>query len=183
MIRIGIAGIGFMGMVHYLSYQKIRGAQVVAICEQNRKRLAGDWREIQGNFGPRGTQMDLSSVATYADVGEMLADGSIDLVDITLPPALHADIAVRALARGKHVFSEKPMSLKVTDCRRMQAAAKKARRRLMVGHVLSYFPEYAWALATIRGGKYGRVRGGSFKRVISEPLWLKNFWESEQVGG
>lgn len=183
MIRIGIAGIGFMGMVHYLSYQKIRGAKVVALCEQNRKRLAGDWRDIQGNFGPRGAQMDLSAVATYTDLGEMLADDSIDLVDITLPPSLHADIALRALARGKHVFSEKPMSLKVADCRRMQAAAKKTRRRLMVGHVLPYFPEYAWALAMIRSGKFGRVRGGSFKRVISEPLWLKNFWESEQVGG
>ncbi len=34
MIRVGIAGIGFMGMVHYLSYQKVRGAKVVALCEK-----------------------------------------------------------------------------------------------------------------------------------------------------
>ncbi|MGD9632387.1 MAG: Gfo/Idh/MocA family protein [Pirellulales bacterium] len=183
MIRVGIAGIGFMGMVHYLSYQKLRGVKVVALCEQNRKRLAGDWRDIQGNFGPRGEQIDLSGVATYTDLNEMLADDSVDLVDITLPPALHADIAVRAVARGKHVFSEKPMALAVADCRRMQAAAKKARRQLLVGHVLPFFPEYAWALAAIRSGKYGRVRGGSFKRVISEPLWLKSFWVADQVGG
>ena len=170
MIRIGIAGLGFMGMVHYLTYQKLRGVQVVALCEQNRKRLAGDWRDIQGNFGPRGQQMDLTGVRTYTELADMLADEAIDLVDVTLPPALHADVATRALARGKHVFSEKPMALTVADCRRMQSAATKARRQLFVGHVLPFFPEYAWALKTIRSGKYGRVRGGSFKRVIAEPL-------------
>lgn len=183
MIRVGIAGIGFMGMVHYLSYQKLRGVKVVALCEQNRKRLAGDWRDIQGNFGPRGEQMDLAGVRTYTELADMIADKEVDLIDVTLPPALHPGIAVRALAGGKHVFSEKPMALTAADCRRMQFAAKKARRRLYVGHVLPFFPEYAWALKLIRSGKYGRVRSGSFKRVISEPLWLKNFWLPEQVGG
>ena len=54
MIRVGIAGIGFMGMTHYLAYQKIRGVKVAALCEQDAKRLAGDWRSIKGNFGPAG---------------------------------------------------------------------------------------------------------------------------------
>jgi predicted dehydrogenase len=183
MIRIGIAGLGFMGMVHYLSYQKLRGVEVVALCEQNRKRLAGDWRDVQGNFGPRGQQMDLSGVRTYTELADMLAADAIDLVDVTLPPALHADVATRALARGKHVFSEKPMALTVVDCRRMQSAARKARRQLFVGHVLPFFPEYAWALKIIRSGKFGAVRGGSFKRVIAEPLWLRNFWLADQIGG
>jgi len=183
MIRIGIAGLGFMGMVHYLTYQKLRGVKVVALCEQNRKRLAGDWRDIQGNFGPRGEQMDLAGIRTYTELADMLADEAIDLVDITLPPALHADITNRALARGKHVFSEKPMALWAADCRRMQNAARKARRQLFVGHVLPFNPEYAWALKTIRSGKYGRVRGGSFRRVIAEPLWLKHYWIADQIGG
>ena len=54
MVRVGIAGLGFMGMIHYLSYQKVRGVKVAAICEQARKRLTGDWRDIKGNFGPAG---------------------------------------------------------------------------------------------------------------------------------
>ena len=52
MLRIGIAGIGFMGMIHFLSYRKVPGAKVRALCETDEKRLAGDWRGIQGNFGP-----------------------------------------------------------------------------------------------------------------------------------
>jgi len=183
MIRVGIAGIGFMGMVHYLTYQNLRGVEVAALCEQDRQRLAGDWRSIKGNFGPTGRRMDLKGVARYTDLKRMLADESIDMVDITLPPALHADIAVAALRAGKHVFCEKPMALSVSDCRRMAAAAKRADRLLMIGHVLPFFPEYAWALKTIRSGKFGRLLGGSFRRVISDPSWLPNYWSAEKVGG
>jgi len=183
MIRVGIAGIGFMGMVHYLTYQKMRGVRVAALCEQDRKRLAGDWRGIKGNFGPAGTQMDLAGIATYTDLEEMTADPQLDLIDITLPPALHVDVALQALRAGKHVFTEKPMALTLADCRRMTAAAQRSGRQLLVGHVLPFFPEYAWALKLIRGGKYGSLRGASFRRVISDPSWLTNYWKAEVIGG
>jgi predicted dehydrogenase len=183
MIRVGIAGVGFMGMIHYLSYQKLKDAKVVALCEQNEKRLTGDWRDIKGNFGPQGEMMDLSGIHTYTRLEEMLADDAVDVVDITLPPSLHADIAVSALAQGKHVFTEKPMAMTVDDCDRMVAAARTANRQLMVGHVLPFFPEYAWALRTIRSGQYGKLVGGSFRRVISDPMWLANYWVADQVGG
>ncbi len=183
MVRVGIVGIGFMGMVHYLSYQKIRGAKVVAICEQDKKRLAGDWRGIKGNFGPAGKRMDLSGVAKYSEIEELLADDKIDVVDVTLPPALHAPVVIKALKAGKDVFCEKPMALTVKDCTRMAKAAAAADRLLMVGHVLPFFPEYAWALKIINGGRYGKPIGGTFKRVIAEPTWLPNFWKADQVGG
>ncbi|MDZ4656068.1 MAG: Gfo/Idh/MocA family oxidoreductase [Bythopirellula sp.] len=183
MIRVGIAGVGFMGMVHYLSYQKLRGVKVAALCESNTRRLKGDWRDIRGNFGPPGQMMDLSGVATYTDIDEMLADESLDMIDVTLPPALHADVAIKALRAGKHVFCEKPMALTVRDCDRMSTAAKQAKKLLFIGHVLPFFPEYAWALKTIQSGKFGTLLGGSFRRVISEPTWLANYWNADQVGG
>jgi predicted dehydrogenase len=183
MIRVGIAGIGFMGMVHYLSYQKLRGVKVAAICENKAKRLKGDWRDIQGNFGPPGQMMDLSGVTPYSNIDEMLADPSLDMIDVTLPPASHADIVIKALQAGKHVFCEKPMAMTVRDCDRMIAAAKKAKKLLFIGHVLPYFPEYSWALKAIQSGKYGSLLGGSFRRVISEPTWLANYWNANLVGG
>jgi predicted dehydrogenase len=183
MTRVGIVGVGFMGMVHYLTYQKLKGIEVVALCEQNPKRLAGDWTDIKGNFGPPGEQMDLSGLATYESAEELIGDSNVDLVDITLPPAAHADVAVAALQAGKHVFCEKPMAMNVADCDRMQRAAKEAERHLMIGHVLSFFPEYAWALREIRSGEHGQLLGGSFKRLISDPAWLTNYWDAEAVGG
>jgi len=183
MIRVGIAGIGFMGMVHYLSYQKLKGVKVVALCEQNEKRLAGDWRDIKGNFGPPGKRMDLSGISTYTRLEDLIADDSVDLVDVTLPPGLHAETTVKALRGGKHVFCEKPMALTIAECQRMTAAAKKAKKMLVVGHVLPFFPEYQWAYEIIHSGKYGGVLGGTFKRVISDPAWLPDYWSAEKVGG
>jgi predicted dehydrogenase len=183
MIRVGIAGLGFMGMVHWLSYQRLRGVRVAAICDRNPHRLKGDWRDIQGNFGPPGQRVDLTGVATYENVDALIDDPSVDLLDITLPPHSHADVAIRAFRAGKHVFCEKPLALTAGDAARIKVAARRAKRLLMVGHVLPFFPEYAWALRVTRSGKYGPLRGGSFKRIISAPTWLTNYWSAEKTGG
>ncbi len=183
MIRIGIAGIGFMGMIHYLAYQKIKGVKVAALCEQDRARLAGDWRTIKGNFGPAGERMDLSGIAKYEKLDEMLADPKIDVIDICLPPAAHADVAIAALKAGKHVFCEKPIALSAADANRMVKTAGAVGKQLMIGQVLPFFPEYGYAYETARRGKLGRLLGGHFKRVISDPQWLKDFYDPKKVGG
>lgn len=183
MVRIGIAGLGFMGMVHYLTYRRLEGVEVAAIATPEPERRAGDWTGIKGNFGPPGEQMDLTGVATYESVDQMIAEADLDAIDITLPPSLHAPIGLAALESGRHVFCEKPIAMHTDDAVRMVEAAESANRRLLVGHVLPFFPEYAWALEIIRSGRYGRVLGGSFRRVISDPAWLSNYWDAERIGG
>src|SRR5205809_6844512 len=117
MVGIGIVGIGFMGMIHYLAARKLdaNAGRVVALCSRDAKKLAGDWTGIQGNFGPRGTQMDLSGQAGYSDVADLLADPRVDLVDLCVPTDGHARLALRALEAGKHVLVEKPIALTVAD--------------------------------------------------------------------
>ena len=183
MIRVGLVGIGFMGMTHYLAYEKIRGARVVAVCESDPRRRAGDWRTIQGNFGPRGEIMDLAKVAQYAELDELLADADVDMVDICLPTALHPAMAVAALAAGKHVFCEKPIALTPADAKRMAQAAAAAGKILQIGHVLPFFPEYRFAYETIVGGKHGKLLGGHFKRIISEPAWMPGYFDPAKFGG
>ncbi len=183
MIKVGICGLGFMGMTHYHAYEKVRGAKVAAICEKDPTRRLGDWRSIQGNFGPRGTKMNLAGIGQYAEVDELLADDAIDLVDVCLPPALHPDVTVAALKAGKHVICEKPIALRPADADRMVKAAHKAGRMLLIAHVLPYVPEYDFAWRAVKGGKYGRLLGGNFKRVISDPLWIEGFYEPDVCGG
>ncbi|MEN6452533.1 MAG: Gfo/Idh/MocA family oxidoreductase [Thermoguttaceae bacterium] len=183
MIRVGIAGIGFMGMTHYRAYQRIRGVKVAALCEQDPKRLAGDWRSIKGNFGAQGEMMDLGGIRRYAELDEMIADPDLDLIDICLPPAAHPSTTIAALKAGKHVFCEKPIALNPADAVRMVDTAKKAGRLLMIGHVLPFFPEYHFAYQAITSGKYGKLLGGHFKRIISDPLWLPDFYDPKKVGG
>ncbi len=183
MIRVGIAGIGFMGWIHYLAYQQVKGIKLAAIGTRDPKRLAGDWRGIQGNFGPPGEQVDLTGIAKYANWADLLRDPAIDVVDLCLPPHLHCTGAIAALQAGKHVFVEKPMALTAAECDQMVQAARKAKRLILVGHVLPFLPEYAFARKAIASGRYGKLLGGHFKRVISDPTWLKDFFNPKKVGG
>lgn len=183
MIRVGIAGIGFMGMTHFNAYKQVPGAKVVALCETDPTRLAGDWRSIKGNFGPQGEIVNLEGFARYSDLKAMVQDPNIDVIDICLPPSFHADAAVTASQAGKHVLCEKAIALHPGDADRMVEAARKAGKLLMIAHVLPFVPEYRFAYRAIVEGTYGRFLGGSFKRVISDPLWLKDFYEPDACGG
>jgi len=183
MVRIGLVGLGFMGMIHYLAYQKIKGARVTAICTRDPKRRGGDWRGIQGNFGPPGEVMELAGIAAYAELEEVLNDPNVDLVDLCLPPDLHASATIAALEAGKHVLVEKPMALRTADADRMLAAAARTGKRLLVAQVLPFFPEYREAHRIITSGQYGKLLGGIVSRIISNPTWLKDFFEADKVGG
>jgi predicted dehydrogenase len=183
MVRVGIVGIGFMGMIHYLAYRKAAGGQVVALCSRDPRKLAGDWTSIQGNFGPRGTQMDLSAHSRYAEVDALLADPKVDLVDLCVPNDEHAKLAIRALEAGKHVLVEKPIALDAADADAMVAAARQSGKRLMVAHVLPFFPEFAFAREAVSSGRYGALRAAHFMRVIAKPDWSSGIADVAKSGG
>ena len=183
MLNVGITGIGFMGMMHYLAYEKLEGVRVAAICEKIPERLKGDWTKIKGNFGPRGTMMDLTGIATYDNLDEMLKNSELDLIDVCLPPFGHAEATVKALETGKHVVCEKPIALKTSEADAMVAAAEKSGKLLMIGHVLPFFTSHAFAYEAVVSGRYGKLLGGHFNRVISDPIWLTNFYNMDTCGG
>ncbi len=183
MVRIGIVGVGFMGMIHYLAARKLKDARVAAICSRDEKKLAGDWRSIQGNFGPRGEMMDLAGIKKYRELDELLADPNIDMIDVCNPTHLHPECAIKALQAGKHVLVEKAIALERKDADGMLDAARKAQRLLMVANVLPFFPEFAYAATAIGGGEFGKLLGGHFKRVISKPDWSAEIGDASKTGG
>src|SRR3954469_15434472 len=119
MVRIGLAGIGFMGMIHYLAAKRLTGAAVTALHTRDPKKLAGDWRGIRGNFGPPGEVMDLGPIRRHDRFEELLADADIDLIDICTPTGQHEAMALAALHAGKHVLVEKPIALTTDAADRM----------------------------------------------------------------
>jgi predicted dehydrogenase len=183
MVKIGIVGVGFMGMIHYLAAQRARGLKVIALCSRDSRKLAGDWTSIQGNFGPRGTQMDLSGLSLYRDFEAILADPNVDLVDLCVPNDSHAPMAIQALQAGKHVLVEKPIALSASSADEMIAAAKTPGKLLMVGHVLPFFPEFAFALDAVRSGRFGSLQAAHFFRVISKPDWSSGIADPGRSGG
>jgi predicted dehydrogenase len=183
MIRIGIVGVGFMGMIHYLAARKLKGAKVTAICSRDPKKLAGDWRSIRGNFGPPGAMMDLSKIKKYERLDDLLADPDIDLIDVCNPTDRHAPTALAALRAGKHVLVEKAIALEPREADGMLKAAGQAGKLLMVAHVLPFFPEFAYAAEVVRKGTYGKLLGAHFKRVIAKPDWSAEIGDAAKTGG
>ena len=171
MVRIGIVGMGFMGVTHFKAIEKVKGAKVTAINTRDSRKLRGDWRSVQGNFGGGGGVQDLQGIAAYEHIEDLLADDQVDLVDICLPTTMHYEWTMAALQAGKHVFLEKPIALDLRQSGRMVAAARKRKLRLMVAHVLRYFPEFRLVKDLIDGKEHGRVLAADFKRIISMPAW------------
>ena len=183
MVRVGIVGIGFMGWIHWLAYQRVPGVQVVAICETIPERLMGDWTKIKGNFGPAGERVDLTGIHAYDDLAKMLADPQIDMVDVCLPPAAHAQAVIAALDAGKNVFCEKPIALDPHDAGRMVEAAQRNAKILQIGHVLPFFPAFKFLYDAVQDGRYGQFLGAHFKRITSEPFWIPRFYDQNVAGG
>lgn len=183
MLRAAIAGVGFMGWIHYLAYQRSSHAKLIAFYSRDASKRSGDWRGIKGNFGPPGERIDVSELSVYPDLDAMLADPDVDLVDICLPPHLHVDAALKALAAGKHVLCEKPLALSTEDCDRILAAAKQYNRSAMVAQVLPYMGQFEYAYKAARDGTYGKPTGGYFKRIISPPSWIPDFYDPKRIGG
>ena len=183
MVRIGIVGIGFMGRIHFLAMQHVKNAKVVAVCSRDPAKLAGDWTNTRGNFGPEPGHVDLSGIKKYETLDAMLADPEIDLIDICNPTNLHPETAFAALKAGKHVLVEKAIALLPEQADAMLASANQAGKLLMVAHVLPFFPEFAFAADAVRSGKHGKLIGAHFKRVIAKPDWSADIADAAKTGG
>jgi predicted dehydrogenase len=178
MLRIGLLGAGFIGRVHFNQYQQLRDrAEIVAICDAEAKRRIGDWSEVGGNIGDKqGRVQDLGAIRPVERWQDVVAADDVDVIDIALPTFLHAEVAVAALAAGKHVLCEKPMALTVEQCDRMIAAAADAPGTFMIAQCVRFWPEYVWLKQAEDSGRYGRLRAVNLRRQASTPDYSWHNW-------
>jgi 1,5-anhydro-D-fructose reductase (1,5-anhydro-D-mannitol-forming) len=177
-VRVGIAGIGFMGRMHFANCRRDPRCRVTAIADTDPRKLAGDWGSTGGNIGrERAGRADLAGIRKYSRIEDLIADPGVDLVIITLPSFLHAELTLKALAAGKHVLCEKPITTDPGDARRVVAAAARSKGMLMVAHCLRFWPEYAWAKREVVERRlFGRVVAASFRRLSATPDWSWSNW-------
>lgn len=123
--------------------------------------------------------------AVVRDSAALLARDSVDVVAIATPPRHHADLAVEALAAGRHVFCEKPLAVTAADADRVRDAVAASGRVLVVDHVLRYNPLLR-AIGELReGGLLGPVQRFAFENDaadedLPEGHW---FWDVAHSGG
>lgn len=178
MIRVGLIGAGFIGRNHYNQYEKLSDrSRVVALCDKQAERRAGDWSHVGGNLGDKhGTKRNLGDVKPYVNWQDLVADPDVDLVDICCPTPLHKDIVLAALQAGKHVLCEKPMALSVEDCNEMLAAAKQARGQFMIAQCVRFWPEYVYLSTIFKKSHFGALKALHLRRHAETPNYSLGNW-------
>ena len=176
MVRIGIIGLGFMGRVHYDTYSKVDGAEVVAVCDADPKRAAGDLSDTWGNVDKGSTrQLPMDRIRGTCDWRELINLPQVDVIDICVPTPSHVEVATAALATGKHVVCEKPLARTSAEARQIAEAAASAGGMFMPAMCMRFWPEWEWIKRAADEGSYGRVLSANFRRVGSIPGgWFRN---------
>jgi len=146
-IRLGVIGCGAVSETHHLrALQHVPAIKVTALADIDPIRL-----ELLGaRFG-------ISE--RFADYRELIESENVDAVAVCTPPALHAELALAAIASGKHVFVEKPLALTSAEADLLsQAEADATKLKLMVGFNLRWHRLIVEARDKINRGELGRIK-------------------------
>ena len=184
MLKVGIAGFGFMGRMHFRHWKMVPDVKIVGICDAN-PNIVEDTKKAVGNIKGAEGEIDLTGIGLFRDLEDMIAKTKPDAISLTLPTYLHAECSEKALAQGVHVLCEKPMALTVGDCDRMILAARKSGKVLQIGHCVRFWPEYVKAKEIVDSGQYGQVLAALFQRLGAAPSWSVDNWflDEKRSGG
>jgi predicted dehydrogenase len=159
---------------------------LVAVADSDPQRRAGRGG-AGGNFDTGAKSdflFDPREVRAFEDPRELIADPQVDLVSICTPTATHVDLAIAALAAGKHVLVEKPLGLSSASLQRLADAAAASQRLCMPAMCMRFWPGWDWLREHVRRGTFGPVRSAVFSRLGTRPGWNPAFYQDAgQSGG
>jgi len=159
-IGVGIIGTGFMGKAHALAYRTaaslfpLRDRPVLEIVADNDRAGA---ERLSQSFGFRRMTEDWH---------EVVSDPAVRIVSIATPNALHREMALAAIAAGKHVHCEKPLAQTEPEAREMVHAAETSGVCTQVGYNYLKNPLLALAREMIGRGELGEITG--FRGIHAE---------------
>jgi len=142
-MKSAIVGCGYIAGIHISYILKIKGVQLVALCDQNGIRA----REMARQY----------NVPHYTDLNRMLCETQCDVIHILTPPQTHAALAVQALQAGCHVLVEKPLCLTIDEADAIYAAAQLTGRLVGVNHTHLWSPLVQKAKRVVASGRLERV--------------------------
>lgn len=125
-LRVGVIGVGNMGLNHARVYSELAEAQLCAVADFDAARA----QQVAARFGVRA----------YADYNAMLAEQQLDAVSIAAPTHAHLALGLDALRAGVHILVEKPLAANVTEAEQLVQAARRADLTLAVGHIERFNP-------------------------------------------
>ena len=171
-LRVGIVGLGWAAGAHIEAFKHVQGARVTAVCSRRRH----DPGALEEEYG--------LPLQPYDDYDRMLADKTIDVVDICSPPWLHAEQAIAAARAGKHVLLEKPIALTWDDAKAVRDALRKARVQSCVCFELRYSSQFRMTRSVVEQGLLGELHYGEVDYYHGIGPWYGQFaWNVKKDGG
>jgi len=152
-LRIGLIGSGFMGKAHAFGYAT--ATRVFDLPYELELHTIADVNDLAATKAAAA----LGFSRATAEWRSLVADPDIDVVSITAPNALHKEMALAAIAAGKHVYCEKPLAPLAADAREMTDAAERAGVKTQVGFNYLCNPMLSLAREMIAAGDLGEIRG------------------------
>lgn len=179
-IGIGLIGSGFMGRCHANAFGAVSG--LFNLPAQPIKAMIADMTEEMAQASAQA----LGFARGTADWKALVADDHVDIVAITAPNILHEPMAMAAIAAGKSVYCEKPLSTTAASARRMTEAAEAAGVVTSVGFNFLRNPMIRLARDIIASGEIGEVtgfRGRHAENYMANPDAPHSFRTDPQGGG
>lgn len=164
--KVGLIGSGYIGRAHSIALQEVGAVfpdVATPVCEILADRDAA---------AAAKSAADMGFARSTGDWRELVADPAIDIVDICSPNYLHKEMALAAIAAGKHVWCEKPLALDATEAAEVTKAAERAGVVHLIGFNYSLNPLIRLAQAMIAEGAIGTVMGFSgryFEDYMADP--------------
>lgn len=166
-LRVAFLGCGFITQVHSRQLRSLRGAFVPSYASRDAARSAAYCRRHGGD-------------ATYPDYDSAIADPRVDVIVIAVPPRFHLDLAMSALAAGKHVLVEKPAFLTMADYERVREARDRAGRVVLVGENDHYKPLAVCLRRLIAEQAVGEMVFAHFTTIVKR-LKTADDWRNDEA--
>lgn len=178
--RVGAIGTGFMGQAHAFAYRAV-GHTFDIPCRFILDTVADVTRDSAEAFRKR-----FGFERATTDWRSICSDPKIDVVSITTPNALHKEMALAAIASGKHVWCEKPLAPLASEALEMAQAAEAADVKTQVGFTYLCNPIFRLARDMISTGALGEIRsfrGLHAEDFMADPAAPYSFRHAPEGGG
>ena len=165
-LRVGLIGLGAISYAHEVGFAELMDmCRIAAMCDIHEDEVNSRMLMYDGCRG-------------YTRYQDLLDDPSIDLVDITVPHALHYEIAKAALERGKHVLVEKPITVRSEQGQELIGLAKSKHLKFSVAENTRFVTAYQKAESLLKQGMLGEIwsvrtliAGSEVYRIKNPELW------------
>ncbi len=168
-VRVGIVGTGW-GQLQIEAFLRVRGAQVVALCDVDQPRAADLAKKYK-------------IARTFGEYGELIAGDTIDLVSIAAPPDLHEPMVRAALDARKHVLSEKPLALNARAARELLDCAEAKGVVHAVDFEMRFLPALAYCKELIDEGYLGQLLRVDVTMGMERPWGEHGNWAADDARG